>query len=72
MIRNNGDNKLTFSGIGLYKPAFFAGIKPGKKALAPILRKKAELNQVSGESYSGEWVDIGTIERLAQLRSYLS
>lgn len=72
MIKNTGDEKLTYSGIGLYTQEFFAETKPGKKALAPILRKKSELNKVSGEIYNGQWVDIGTIERLAQLRSYLS
>ncbi len=72
MIRNSGENMLTYSGIGIYTPAFFAGTTPGKKALAPILRKKSEQDNVSGEVYTGQWVDIGTIERLAQLRSYLS
>ena len=72
MIKNTGDEKLTYSGIGLYTQDFFAETKPGKKALAPILRKKSELNKVSGEIYNGQWVDIGNIERLAQLRSYLS
>ncbi len=72
MIRNNGENKLTYSGIGLYTPAFFADTQPGKKALGPILRKKSDQNRISGEIYPGQWVDIGTIERLAQLRSYLS
>jgi len=72
MINNTGDERLTYSGIGLYSQDFFAETKPGKKALAPMLRKKSELNKVSGEIYNGQWVDIGTIERLAQLRSYLS
>jgi len=72
LIKNTGDNKLTYSGIGLYTREFFADTDPGKKALAPILRKKSALNKVSGEHYNGRWVDIGTIERLAQLRSYLS
>ncbi len=72
LIRNSGENKLTYSGIGLYTPEFFAETNPGKRALAPILRKKSELNKVSGEIFYGQWVDIGTIERLAQLRSYLS
>lgn len=72
MIRNNGENRLTYSGIGVYTQAFFADTNPGKKALAPILRKKSDLDKVSGEVHNGKWVDIGTIERLAQLRSYLS
>ena len=72
LIKNSGDEQLTYSGIGLYTREFFADTDPGKKALAPILRKKSELSKVSGEYYNGQWVDIGTIERLAQLRSYLS
>ena len=72
LVRNSGEHMLTYSGIGVYTPALFAGVAPGKKALAPILRKKSEEDRVSGEVYTGQWVDIGTIERLAQLRSYLS
>ena len=72
LIKNSGDNMLTYSGIGLFNAGFFAETTPGKKALAPILRKKSESNKVSGEVYNGQWVDIGTIERLAQLRSFLS
>ena len=72
LIKNSGDKKLTFSGIGVYTRKFFADTDPGKKALAPILRKKSELSKISGEYYNGQWIDIGTIERLAQLRSYLS
>ncbi|UCB55438.1 MAG: nucleotidyltransferase family protein [Thiotrichales bacterium] len=72
LIRNSGETRLTYSGIGIYTTRFFADTAPGKKALAPILRKKSEHNKISGEIYNGQWVDIGTIERLAQLRSYLS
>lgn len=72
LVKNLGDKKLTYSGIGVYTPEFFADTPPGKRPLAPILRKKSELDKVSGEIYNGQWVDIGTIERLAQLRSYLS
>ena len=71
-VSNSGERMLTYSGIGLYTPEFFAAIPPGKKALGPILRKKSDQNRISGEFYNGKWVDIGTIERLAQLRSFLS
>jgi len=72
LIKNTGEIMLTYSGLGLYTSEFFAETQPGKKALAPILRKKSEQSKVSGEIYTGRWVDIGTIERLAQLRSFLS
>ena len=72
LIRNTGGKMLTYSGIGLYTPEFFAGTQPGKKALGPILRNKSELGKLGGQVYTGRWVDIGTIERLAQLRSFLS
>lgn len=72
LVRNTGNTMLTYSGIGVYTPAFFAETAPGKRPLAPILRKKSEQSKVSGEHYQGQWIDIGTIERLAQLRSFLS
>jgi len=64
-------NIYTFSGIGYYHPALFDGLAKGKLALAPILRKAMYSNKVSGELFSGEWRDIGTPERLAQLDSEL-
>jgi MurNAc alpha-1-phosphate uridylyltransferase len=71
-IRNTGKDMLTYSGIGLYTEEIFAETQAGKRALAPILRKKAEQNKIGGEIYNGKWIDIGTIERLAKLRSFLS
>jgi len=67
----SNQNKYTFSGIGYYHPALFDGLPKGKLALAPILRKAMHSNKVSGELFSGEWHDIGTPERLAQLDSEL-
>ena len=64
--QNNGD-KLTFSGIGIYKPALFKDCSAGKQALAPLLRLAMDQQQVSGEFYQGIWHDIGTAERLAEL-----
>jgi MurNAc alpha-1-phosphate uridylyltransferase len=60
--------KLTFSGIGLYRPSLFANIPPGNKApLAPLLRQQIELGKVSGEHHHGMWVDVGTPQRLNEL-----
>ena len=48
--------------------ALFAGIASGARAqLAPLLRKAMTQDRVTGEHYTGWWVDVGTPERLAQL-----
>ena len=59
---------LTFSGIGVYHRAFFAGTAAGEKAsLAPLLRLAIDAGVVSGEHHCGRWTDVGTPERLQQL-----
>jgi MurNAc alpha-1-phosphate uridylyltransferase len=64
---NEGQQRLTFSGIGYYSPRLFEKLPYGKSPLAPLLRKAMEDEKVSGELYAGEWRDIGTPERLAEL-----
>ena len=60
--------RLTFSGIGIYKTELFQHISPGSVApLAPLLRAQIAQGKVSGEHYSGHWVDVGTPQRLQQL-----
>lgn len=71
-VAQEGKNKLTFSGIGVYHPDLFKSYPNGKLALAPILRKAMVQHQVTGESYKGIWHDIGTPERLNELDLYLS
>lgn len=58
---------LTFSGISVLDPALFDGCKPGAFKLAPLLRKAMAAGRVSGERYQGHWVDVGTLERLADV-----
>jgi MurNAc alpha-1-phosphate uridylyltransferase len=63
-----GLSRHTFAGIGLYRPALFAGIERGKPAkLAPLLRGAMVNSRVSGQLHSGRWEDVGTPERLAAL-----
>jgi MurNAc alpha-1-phosphate uridylyltransferase len=67
-VAEAGSPKATFSGIGQYQPALFAGIKPGEKGqLASLLRAAMARSLVSGEMHRGEWHDVGTPQRLAEL-----
>lgn len=70
-VSDGGDSKLTFSGIGVYAPALFDGCQPGAFPLAPLLRAAAARGLVTGEHYSGEWVDVGTEERRQVLNDRL-
>jgi MurNAc alpha-1-phosphate uridylyltransferase len=69
-VANEGEPRHTFSGIGVYRPEIFDAIQPGQSAqIAPILRQYAAQGQVGGELYRGDWTDVGTPERLAQLNA---
>ena len=64
--------QLTFSGIGVYHPALFADLPdPAPAKLAPLLRVAADAGRVSGELHAGEWIDVGTPERLHELDARL-
>ncbi|MGJ3441466.1 N-acetylmuramate alpha-1-phosphate uridylyltransferase MurU [Pseudomonas sp. Je.1.5.c] len=58
---------LTFSGISVLDPALFAGCQPGAFKLAPLLRQAMAQGKVTGERHGGLWVDVGTLERLAEV-----
>lgn len=70
-VIEQGSTKLTFSGIGVYRPALFAGCRGGRFPLAPLLRLAIQQGRVSGEHFHGHWLDIGTPERLLQLGQLL-
>ncbi len=64
--------RLTFSGIGAYHPALFAGIAPDQPAkLAPLLRAAMAAGRVTGARHDGRWIDVGTPARLAELDASL-
>lgn len=66
-------DRLTFSGIGVYQPQLFQNIEPGKAVkLGPLLRCAIAEGKVSGQHYFGQWIDVGTPERLEELDKQLS
>ena len=66
-VTDNGGTKLTFAGIGVYRPELFAALPDGEARLAPLLRAAMAEGRVSGEHYRGRWFDIGTPQRLDEL-----
>ncbi len=68
-VLNEGEEKYTFSGIGCYNPTLFKDESYGRQTLAPLLRKAIVNNRISGALHVSEWYDIGTPQRLEELRS---
>ena len=63
--------RWTYSGIGVYNPSLFAGLKPGKYPLLPLLQRAIATDDALGTLHHGEWEDIGTPERLQALDAKL-
>lgn len=58
---------LTYSGIARYRPEFFASATDGRFSVAPMLFEAAEAGTLGGILFEGQWEDVGTPERLAEL-----
>lgn len=65
-LTTEGD-RLTFAGIGVYRPELVAAHAVERFALAPLLNAALQAEQLSGESFAGRWHNIGTPEQLAAL-----
>ncbi len=63
-IIHGGGEMATFAGIGAYRPSLFRTPHPPRFALAPLLQVAARSGRVSAELYQGQWLDVGTPERL--------
>lgn len=66
-VRNGEAAALTFSGVAVYRPEFFADCEAGRFPLAPMLRESADADRLSGSLYDGRWEDVGTQSRLDEL-----
>jgi MurNAc alpha-1-phosphate uridylyltransferase len=65
-------SRLTYSGIAVLHPQLFAGCSAGAFKLAPLLRDAMGKGRVTGEHFTGRWVDVGTHERLAEVEQMLA
>ena len=68
LLNASENNRHTYSGIGLYSKPMFQKINSGKHALGPLLRALCKKNKISGTVHQGVWKDIGTPERLEEIK----
>ena len=61
----------TFSGTAVYKTKAFLNMPIEKKPLLPLFLKWSQIHELSAKPLCGKWFDVGTIERLNQVNSYL-
>ena len=67
-----GDETLTFAGVSLLRPSQFDALALNEKAaLAPLLRTMIEQSKVAGAKLGGYWNDVGTVDRLADVETFL-
>jgi len=68
VVYANAEQTLTYAGIGVFSPSFFAGVQPGTvMKLRPLLDAAIAAGTLTGERFAGLWVDVGTPQRLAEL-----
>ena len=68
-VLEEGAARYTYSGIGIYRPEFFAGSVAGRFPLLPLLRQASAARRLQGEVFHGAWSDVGTVARLAALNA---
>jgi MurNAc alpha-1-phosphate uridylyltransferase len=67
-----GKETLTYAGIAVFSPSFFAGVPRGSAMkLYPLLAAAITAGTLTGERFDGHWVDVGTPQRLAKLDAEL-
>lgn len=83
-LHADAEPRLTFAGIGVYRPGLLDGwrevigsaagsdLQPPRFKLAPPLFAAIRAKQVSGEQHMGRWTDVGTPQRLSALDADLT
>ncbi len=76
LVHDTGTARLTFSGIGVYRPQLLRNwrdvveatdTQPPRFKLAPLLRAAIADAAVIGTHFRGTWTDVGTPQRLQEL-----
>ncbi|GGP23453.1 N-acetylmuramate alpha-1-phosphate uridylyltransferase MurU [Silvimonas iriomotensis] len=64
-VSEAGDVPMTFAGVAAYAPAFFADVpRNAPSPLLPHFLHAMSAQHMTAEVFSGQWLDVGTVERL--------
>ena len=66
LLSVDGPNRLTYSGIALLSPQLFSRYRSKTAKLGDLFQQAMRQQQVSAQLHTGDWLDVGTPQRLAQ------
>lgn len=67
-----GEPKLTYANLGVFGPAFFAGVEPGARLpMLPLFRRAIAAGKIKAARYTGMWDNIGDAAQLQALDALL-
>jgi MurNAc alpha-1-phosphate uridylyltransferase len=73
LLSRQTEGAYTYSGIAVLRPELFSSYVSGTVfRLAPLFDKAIKAGSLTGEHFSGEWTDVGTLERLQNLEKSLA
>ncbi|MCY7296196.1 N-acetylmuramate alpha-1-phosphate uridylyltransferase MurU [Alteromonas sp. a30] len=64
--------RFTYSGVGVYRPQMFTALQAKPLPLRPVLDDLVAQNKLAAWVYQGQWQDVGTPQRLAELNQELA
>ncbi len=68
-VRLDGTDRLTYTGIGLYRKALFEPLAVARAPLRPLLEDAARHDRLAGTVHTGRWWDVGTVAVLTALEA---
>lgn len=72
LLPGTGNAMHTLAGIGVYRPELLADTTPGRFSIVPRLTQAIADGRLSADVFTGNWHDIGTPQRLAELDAALA
>ena len=63
--------KLNYAGVGVYHPQLFAYYSPGYRKIGEVMHEAISRQQLTGEYYQGQWLNVDTPERLAMAKKII-